>query len=59
MRPIGNLKWVAAAVIAVTISAAIGVAAWRSSGGSEGSGAMPDPGMQMEGSPEGPKHEHK
>lgn len=61
MGRLGNLKWVTAVVIAVTISAAVGVAAWRASGGSPRNGARsPSEGqeMQMEAGPEGKRHEH-
>lgn len=62
MRRIRNLKWATAAVIVLTVSGAVGVAAWRASGGSQPSGAThPNQGqeMQREAGPDQKRHEHK
>lgn len=62
MRRISNLKRVTAAVIVLTISVAVGVAAWRASGGSQPSGATypnQGQGMGIETGPDQKRHEHK
>ncbi|MBI2806699.1 MAG: hypothetical protein HYX68_17105 [Planctomycetes bacterium] len=62
MERIWNLKWVIAVVIVLTTFVAIGVAAWRSSGGSQRSGATHPNQSQETGKEAGPDHhrqEHK
>lgn len=62
MRRIRNMKWATAAVIVLTVSGAVGVAAWRASGSSEGNGATPPnqgQEMQREAGPDHHRHEHK
>ncbi len=56
------MKWATAAVIVLTVSGAVGVAAWRASGSSEGNGATPPnqgQEMQREAGPDHHRHEHK